>query len=586
MRIMSKKEKELFLRATKLIHPYKLMYIFAFVCNVINIALGLVQPIIWGNLISKLFSKDSSAIGNLIFLTFVLYLSQTFFNFLQQYLFGYLNESIINDLKCSIFEKIMNLPIKVFESLGHGTFMSRLNDDTSAIANIVTTQLVNVIINIARAIIIGVMVFTINPLLAVFTVIMCPSTFVVYIFLGNKLKKNSVEVKKDSDAYFRELSESLSGIKEIKSLGIKQNRISSFGVVSNTLKKRKIKSVAITQLASNMATFMNYLSQIVIYAAGAYFTFTGELDIELFIAFTAYSTQFSASLLSVINMNSTLQQVFVSLERIFGLIDEYDCESEKFGYIRLDNISGDIEFKNVTFGYNKDKPVINNISFSLKTGHQYLFVGQSGCGKSTIFNLLLRFYDVDSGKITVDGYDINDIDEFSIRKHISVVRQDIFLFNGTIKDNILIANPDASSSELEEACLIADLLDFINSQPDRYDAMILENGSNLSGGQKQRISIARAIVRKSKVLLFDEATSSLDSESQEKLRKSIHKLSKNHTIIVITHKLTDLIDTNDIFIMKNGEIAGYGSHDQLIKNNDAYKELYINEMSRYQNNLG
>jgi ATP-binding cassette subfamily B protein len=585
MKIMNKKEKTLFIRAIKLIYPYKLKYIFAFVSNVINIALGLIQPIIWGTLISKLFSKDSSVIGNLIMLTFALYLIQTLFSYLQQYWFGYLNESIINDLKYNVFKKIINLPLKMFEKLGRGTFMSRLHEDTSAIANIVTTQLVNVIINIARAIIIGIVVFSINPLLALITIIMCPSTFIIYILLGNKLKMNSRAVKEDSDAYFKELNESLSGIKEIKSLGIKDNRIDAFAKVSDTLRKRKIKSVVITHLASNMATFMNYLSQIVIYSAGAYLTFNGKLEIEYFIAFTAYSTQFSSSLLSIINMNTTLQQVFVSLERIFGLIDEFDYESEKFGSVRLNSISGNIEFDNVTFGYDDKTPVINNISFSLEANRQYLFVGQSGCGKSTIVNLLLRFYDVNSGKITIDGYNIKDIDEFTIRKHISVVQQDIFLFNGSIRDNILVANCNASQEDLENACLIADLQDFINSQPDGYDSIISESGSNLSGGQKQRISIARAIIKKSKILLFDEATSALDSESQDKLRESIYKLSNTHTIIVITHKLTDLISTDNIFVINNGEISGYGSHSELIKDNDTYKKLYMSEIERYQTNL-
>ena len=173
-----------------------------------------------------------------------------------------------------------------------------------------------------------------------------------------------------------------------------------------------------------------------------------------------------------------------------------------------------------------------------------------------------------------------------MRKHISVVQQDIFLFNGTIKDNILIANPNASQADLEEACLTADLTDFINRQPKGYDSIISENGSNLSGGQKQRISIARAIIKKSKILLFDEATSALDSESQEKLRQSIYKLSEYHTIILITHRLTDLIDTNNIFVIKNGKISGHGSHYTLIESNEAYKELYMDEMTRYQANLG
>lgn len=586
MKITSKKERELFTRAIKLILPYKFQYALAFIANVINISLGLIQPIVWGNLVSKLFSKDLNAIENLIVITFILYLLQTMFNFIQQYWFGYLNESIIYDLKINIFEKIINLPIKAFETLGRGTFLSRLNEDTVAIANIVTTQLVNVIINFARAIIIGIMVFAISPLLALFTVIMCPSTFIVYLFLGNKLKENSREVKRDSDTYFQELNESLSGIKEIKTLGIKKYRINSFNEASDTLKRRKIKSVAITQFASNMATFLNYFSQIIIYVAGAYLTLTGKLEIEFFIAFTSYSTQFSSSLLSVINMNATLQQVFISLERIFGLIDEYDCQSEKFGNIHLENVSGNIKFEDISFGYNKNMPVIRKMSFNIEANHKYLFVGQSGCGKSTIFNLLLRLYDADSGKISIDGYDIKELDEYSMRKHISVVQQDIFLFNGTIKDNILIANPNASQADLEEACLTADLTDFINRQPKGYDSIISENGSNLSGGQKQRISIARAIIKKSKILLFDEATSALDSESQEKLRQSIYKLSEDHTIILITHRLTDLIDTNNIFVIKNGKISGHGSHYTLIESNEAYKELYMDEMTRYQANLG
>jgi len=579
----NKKNLKLFLRSFKLIKPYKVKFTFAILCIIIEVILNLVQPLLWGVLIARLFTRNSNSIIILLLILLLLFLSQSIFSFLQSYLFSYLNENVINDLKNTIFKRIMNLSIAVFDKLGVGTLISRLHEDTSVIANIITNQLINTLIDIIKIIVIGIVVFAINPILALLTIMMFPINYIINIKSKNRLKENSIQIRKYYDFYFSNIQESFLGIKEIRCLGAKETKIKSFSKLSLQLKILNIKKSILIGIVSNLSMTMNYFSQIIIYSVGAYLTFKGVLKIEYFIAFTAYSQQLSSSLTNITTMNAKVQQALISLERIFTLIDELSFSTESFGDLLVDTIYGNIKFVNVKFAYDDTKQILNGITFDLTCNKKYMIVGASGSGKSTIFNLLLRFYNINSGEIIIDNININELNESSLRKHISIVRQDTVLFGTSIKENLLLANPDSTDLEIENACRIANIHDFIISLENGYNSSVCENGSNFSGGERQRFAIARAILKKSKIILFDEATSSLDSESQFKIKNSINLLSNDHTIILITHKLTDIIDADEILIIENGKISGKGTHEYLISNNKEYRRLYGNEIEILSN---
>lgn len=260
-------------------------------------------------------------------------------------------------------------------------------------------------------------------------------------------------------------------------------------------------------------------------------------------------------------------------------MDNITYESEKFGDKHIENFKGNIEFNNVWFGYKKDKPILKGISFKISNNNKIAIIGKSGVGKSTIFNLLLKFYTPNKGNIKIDNIDINDYDEFTLRNNIAVVRQEPFIFNTSIKENLVIVNKNATDDDIIEACKEAYIHDYIINLPNKYETVVGENGINLSGGQKQRIAIARALLKNSKIILLDEATSALDNESQFYIKEALKDISNKRTVIIIAHRLSTIIDADEIYIINEGKIVGKGNHYSLIKDNIFYKELYEKEIN-------
>ena len=286
-----------------------------------------------------------------------------------------------------------------------------------------------------------------------------------------------------------------------------------------------------------MTNIVNFLSEIIIILVGGYLIYINLISIKYFIAFSSYSKQFSNSLMNITNLNGIIQQSLVSIKRIFNMINNKIYGVEEFGVTDVQNINGKISFDNVSFQYDKNNLVLKDVFFNINKNSKTAIVGKSGSGKTTILNLIMKFYSSTSGTIKIDGINIDNLSEKCLCKNISIVSQNSFLFNGSIKENIMISNTDAINEEIEEACKKAYIHDFITGLPDKYDSIIEENSVNLSGGQKQRISIARALLKRSKIIIFDEATASLDNEAQYFIKKAIDSICKDHTVIIVEHKL-------------------------------------------------
>ncbi|AUN00382.1 ABC transporter ATP-binding protein [Clostridium botulinum] len=580
LNIISKSDKILIKRALNYIKPYKTRFSILFLCILFNIIFGLVQPLIWGNLITDIFSSNyTNVILNILYVS-ILYALQLIISYTQSYLFIFLNNNIICNLKNDMFSSILNLPIKAFDEISIGEFMSRLHNDTSNLANIITEKFLGTIIDIVKIIIIGILVFKINFILALTVVIFFPFSYFIFIKYGKKLRKKNKQLQIINDNYFSSTQETLLSIKEIKSIGISNKRFNLFFNLSNKLKGSNIdigKTNAFSQIVSQG---VNLISQIAILIIGTYLIFKKKLSIAYFIAFSNYSIQFSTSLISISKLNSSIQQSLASLERIFGLMDNlcYLKETTEMKLISRIN-SSNIEFNNVSFEYKENLKVLNNISFTVPQNKKTAIVGPSGSGKSTIFDLLLNFYKPTTGYIKVGNFNIQDISYETLISYISIVRQEPFLFNMSIKENLLISNPYATTSEVENACKKAYIHDYINSLPNKYDTAIVEGGVNISCGQKQRIAIARALLKNSKIILFDEATSSLDNESQYYINKSIDEISENKTVIIIAHRLSTIMNVDQIIVLNEGTIVGAGRHSDLVKENEFYINLYNSEVS-------
>lgn len=297
-----------------------------------------------------------------------------------------------------------------------------------------------------------------------------------------------------------------------------------------------------------------------------------------FMAMTYYVYRFMNTIELMMNLSTSIQKMKVSIERLSEILDNKLYNDEKFGIVSKTDILGNVEFKNITFKYpNEEKEIFKEFNLTIPTGKKVAIVGKSGQGKTTIFNLLLRYFDSDTGVILVDDIPIEDFTEDSLRENVAIIRQEPFIFNKTILENLKIIDPYMSLKKIRNACKLAEIDEYIMSLPNKYDTMIGEGGINLSGGQKQRLAIARALLKNSKIILFDEATSALDNDNQSKIKQAIDNLVKDHTIIIVAHRLSTIIDADVIYLIDGGKVVASGTHKQLLKKSLIYKNLYINE---------
>lgn len=569
----SKKDISLIKRTLKYIKPYKIKLILAFFCILSGIGFGILQPLVWGKLVTSLFGKNFNEILVNIYEISFLYLIQALVNFFQAYLFSFLSNYIIFDLKRDMYIKILELPIKAFDEMRVGDFISRLQSDPAIIADIITNQLINTIVDLLKVIIIGITVFSISKLLALIVCVCFPFSYFLFARYGRILREKNKDIIAINDNYFSNIQQSIYGIREIKSLGIQRNTINKFLELGKDLKNKTINLIVVNAKSQTLSQIVNFFSQIAVISCGGYLVLIGSLSMEYFIAFSSYSNQFSNSLMNITKLNSKIQQVLTSLERVFSLLDNLAYSHQKYGSLEFEDIEGIIKFDNVFFKFSEEKTILNGITFEAGPNKKTAIVGNSGSGKTTIFNLLLRFYEPCSGKITIDNIRIENFSETTLRNIISIVRQDVYLFNASIAENLLLANSKATQCDIEKACRASYIHDFIMTLPQKYDSIIEENGINLSGGQRQRLAIARALLRKSKILLFDEATSALDNESEDYIKKAIDEISKNHTVIIIGHRLSSIINADTIVAINKGEVSCCGTHNYLMHINSAYRNM-------------
>lgn len=578
MKIFKQEDLKLLSRSLKYILPYKIKFILAIVCIVIGIGTGLVAPLLWGKILDNLFQKNiDGAIQNIIF-SLVVELFTIIITYFQSCISASLNQNIIFDFKQKIYTTLLELPVKAYDDTDNGEFMSRLHGDTAYVTNAITETLLTSIVDIIRLITIGIAVFAISAKLALVVIIVFPVSYFISDKYGQKVRISNKQLAELNDQYFSRTGEVIWGIREVKSLGIKTSMYNSFTGFAHQLKERSIKITVLVAISQLLLSTINVIARIAVIFMGSILVINGSLSIQYFIAFCSYSNQFSNALLNISHINLSIQQVMTALERMFFLIDGMSYFPEKFGDKRMSDVNGNIKFHNVSFQYSEGENILNNITIDIPARSRTAIVGSSGSGKTTVFNLILKMYEPCKGSILIDDIDLNEIMEKDLRRYISVVRQEPFLFSMSIRENLLFANINASQQEIESACKRAYIHEFIETLPNKYDTALGENGINLSGGQRQRIAIARALLKKSKILLFDEATSSLDNESQFYIKKAIDAISRDCTVVIIAHRLSTIVESDVIYVMDKGKIAGNGNHQSLMCTNTIYKNLYQSEV--------
>lgn len=577
----SKEDLKLLKRSFSYVNKYKVKFFTLLFSIIVIIGLGIVQPLLWGKIMQDLYEKDYSNIFINLIYTFLIYLLESIISFIKGYNEAVLNNNIVYDLKSDMYEKILNFTMNIFDKMQIGEFISRLQGDVSVLANIITNQLITVIVNLMKVIVLGIVIFKINIILSLIVLTTFPLTYILFLLFGKKLREENKKFKKLNDKYFSIIQQSLFGIKHIKTYGIKSENFIIFKQNTMKIRNKDIQISVLQNISQVISRIIGSLNNVIITGVGIYFISKGKLNIQYFIAFISYSGQFSSSLMIITQLNSHIQQVLVSLERIFGLIDNLSFSSEIFGNKEIERIKGNIEFKNVIFSYDKNKEILKKVSFKIDHNKLTAIVGKNGCGKTTILNLILGLYKVSEGEILIDGININDLNEESLRRNISVVHQQNFLFNLSIKENLRLVAANVSNEEIEEACKMVFIHDYIVNLEQKYDTIIDENASNLSGGQKQRLALAMCLLRNTPIILLDEATSALDTESKNVVNSVIKDISKFKTVIVITHNISTIMSADEIIIVDEGKKVGQGVHNSLIKNDCKYIELYKNEFTSF-----
>lgn len=534
----------------------------------------------WGKALEFLILKDIMGFIKYLALWEGIYI--LLFAFLQiprDKIYNYLEIKFIENVSMDLYKKIDCLPAKAFEDIGVGEFINRLYNDPDRVMELLA-KLIRLVCKALVVVAILILAFSISWVIGLEIVIFGIVMGYISTKYFPKIKKTQEQIKKQSDAYVKTATENITGIREIKSLGIKKNIEKSINGRLNALftDTKKIKNHEVWYYGFNNLAY--FTLQFVILLTCGYFFIQGKITYATFIMMEMYIWRIDEVVESISEFGVSYNKVTVSLKRIDEIIYNRLYEDEHFGKKTLVNNAGVIEFKNVKFKYSEDEDyTLNGLNLKVVPNKKIAVVGKSGNGKSTIFNLLLRYFDSTTGEILIDGINIKDLTEKSLRENISIIRQAPFLFNLTILENFKLVKPNVTLKEVRKYCKEAYIDDYIMSLPNKYNTVIGEGGINLSGGQKQRLAIARTLLLNTKIILFDEATSALDNESQEYIKKTINNLVKDHTIIIVAHRLSTIVDADIINIIDKGKLESSGTHEELLKTSKVYKNLYANETS-------
>ena len=548
-----------------------LALLFILMTSIVATAIPLLAQYYIDNYITKNIAKAGLYI---LIIYFGLFILRVVFTFLGEYYFAKVAHSIVRDLRNDSFANLQKLGMSYFDKTPVGSVVSRLTNDTQAVADMFGTIFSSFLNTILMFVVTLSAMIALSWQLTIYMILFIP-VMVGSVYLYQKLSSRLVEISRAKISEMNtKLSESIEGMKIIQAFNQEQRLIDEFGEVNNEHLHYYTKSLKVDSLLLRpaMALFKVLAYGVIVMYFGLSFESAG-FTAGIIYAFIQYTNQLFNPLIELMQNFSILQTSIISAGRVFTLIDneEYEPEQKESDY----KISrGDIEFKNVSFSYDGKRDVLKNISFSVKNGESIAFVGATGSGKSSIMNLFLRFYDYDRGEILIDGVNIKDYSSKELRNSVGLVLQDPFLYHGTIESNIKMYNESLTREDVIEAAKFVDAHNFIDKLEDKYDSVVTERGSTFSSGERQLLTFARTIASKPKILILDEATANIDSETEELIQHSLEKMRKGRTTIAIAHRLSTIQDSSCIYVLDKGEIIESGTHDELIALKGNYYKMY------------
>ena len=568
---------------------FGLMFLFAIAGTIFNI----VGPKILGKATTELFNGlvrkvngsggiDFSKIGQILLFTLALYVASACFSLIQGFVMTGISNDVTYSLRKDISKKINRLPLNYFESRTNGEILSRVTNDVDTLQMSLNQSITQLITSITTLIGVFIMMLSINVPMTLTALLILP----VSMLIINGVMKRSQKYFRDQQKYLGEVNgqieENYGGHNVVKVFNKEQDVLNVFEKDNQKLYESAWKSQFFSGMMMPIMQFIGNLGYVMVALLGGVFVIKGSIEVGDIQSFFQYIRNFTQPIQQIAQVTNLLQSSAAASERVFEFLDEPEEEQGKENAVDITGLSGNVQFQHVEFGYNPDKIIVHDFSADVKNGQKIAIVGPTGAGKTTMVKLLMRFYDVNKGSICVDGHDIRDFNRSQLREMFGMVLQDTWLFSGTIMENIRYGRLDATYEEVIAAAKAAQIHHFIMQQPGGYNMVLDEETSNISQGQKQLLTIARAILADNKILILDEATSSVDTRTEMQIQKAMDNLMKGRTSFVIAHRLSTIKDADMILVMKDGDIIEQGSHEELLAKGGFYAQLYNSQFEKTQ----
>ena len=571
---------------------YKIGMIIAILFSIAGTVFSIVGPKILGKATTKIFeglmSKisgdgagiDFEAIGKILLALIALYVVSLIFSSIQGFIMSGVAQKVSYNLRDEISKKINRMPMKYFDTKTHGEVLSRITNDIDTLSQSLNQSLSQLITSVTLIIGVTIMMLSISVSMTVVALLVLPISLG---FIGSVVKK-SQKYFKDQQEFLGnvngQVEEVFGGHNVVRVFNGEEDAIKTFNETNDKLYKSAWKSQFLSGLMMPIMTFVGNLGYVGVAILGGFLAIKDVIEVGDIQSFIQYVRTFNQPIAQLAQVANLMQSTAAAAERVFEFLEEEEEDQIVENPVKIDKLEGNVEFKNVHFGYNEDKIIINDFSAKVKSGQKIAIVGPTGAGKTTMIKLLMRFYDVNSGAILIDGHDVRDFNRSELREMFGMVLQDTWLFNGTIRDNIKYGKLDATDEEVKEAAKAAHVHHFVSTLPDGYNMVLNEEASNVSQGQKQLLTIARAILADPKILILDEATSSVDTRTEVLIQKAMDNLMKGRTSFVIAHRLSTIRDADLILVMKDGDIVEQGNHEELLKKNGFYANLYNSQFEK------
>ncbi|MGL5756873.1 MAG: ABC transporter ATP-binding protein [Paraclostridium sp.] len=570
---------------------YKLSITLVIGAAILSAIFSIVSPKILGKATTKIFEGvmmkmkgqggiDFNFISRILVLLIILYIISSIFNYMQQYIVVSVAQKTVYDMRKDIYDKLNKLPLNYFDTHTYGEVLSRVTNDIDNISATLQQSMTQLITSVVTVIGVIIMMLTISPLMTLVTVLTIPLGILFVKPIISRSQSYFIKQQNIIGNLNGHVEEVYTGHEVIKSFNRENESISKFKEVNNKLYENAWKAQFMSGMMMPIMNFVSNVGYVFVSVIGAILATQGRIQIGDIQAFIQYTKQFSQPISQTANIANIIQSTVASAERVFELLDEKELVPDYKNNKILKDTKGKVVFEHVRFGYSNDRILIEDMNLEVKPGQKVAIVGPTGAGKSTLINLLLRFYELNGGRILIDDIDIKDMKRSDLRKMFGMVLQDTWLFKGSIKENIAYGKENASDEEIIYVAKAANANHFIKTLPKGYDTIINEEGSNISQGQKQLLTIARAMISNPKILILDEATSSIDTRTELNIQKAMDKMMIGRTSFVIAHRLSTIKDADIILVMKEGNVIESGNHDVLIEKDGFYAELYNSQFNK------